>query len=148
MTLTENQTTMRPRVTVHKGATIATGEYSNVRMDYTVEVEVPSGMTPDDVIADLETMFDERILKQRETAQQRKDSSKPEEAGWKTLPWKKYAHGSGEWIPAETKGGERLLARLRGSNGVWLGKDYVYKLSESKSSGRVFIQRFPRKSGS
>jgi hypothetical protein len=144
----ENQTTMKPRVTVHKGATIATGEYSNVRMDYTVEVEVPSGMTAGDVIADLETMFDDRISKQRQTTQQRKDGAKPEEAGWEKLPWKKYTHGSGEWIPAETKGAEGLLARLQGSKGVWQGKDYVYKLSKSSSSGRLFIQRFPRRSGS
>jgi hypothetical protein len=103
--LAENQTTLRPRVIVHKGATIATGEYSNVRMDYTVEVEVPSGMTAGDVRADLETMFDERISKQRQTAQQRKDGAKPEEAGWKKLPWKKYTHGSGEWIPGRDERG-------------------------------------------
>lgn len=141
--MAENEAMERPRVIVHKGATIATGEYSNVRMDYTVEVEVPSGMTAGDVIADLEAMFDERISKQRQTAQQRKDGSKPEEAGWKTLPWRKYTHGPGEWIPAETKGAEGLLARLQGLKGVWQASDHVYKLSKSKSSGRLFIQRFP-----
>jgi len=140
--LTENQT--KPRVTVHKGATIATGEYSNLRVDYTVEAEVPSGMTAGDVIADLETMFDERISKARGTAQLRK-AAEPEEADWKTLPWKKYTHGPGEWIPAETKGAEGLLSRLQGSKGVWQGSDYVYKLSKSQSSGRLFIQRFRRR---
>lgn len=137
----ENQTTMRPRVIVHKGATIAAGEYSNVRMDYTVEVGVPSGMTAGDVIADLETMVDERISKQRETVQH--DGAKPDEAGWEKLPWKKYTHGSGEWIPAETKGAEGLLARLQVSKGVLQGSDHLYKLSKSNSSGRLFIKRFP-----
>jgi len=135
---------MRPRVIVHKGATIATAEYCNVRMDYTVEVEVPSGMTASDVITDLETMFDDRISKQRQTAQQ--DGGKPEEADWEKLPWKKYTHGPGEWIPAETKGAEGLLARLQGSKGVWQASDHSYKLSKSKSSGRLFTQRFPRRS--
>lgn len=137
----ESQTTLRPRVTVHRGATIATGEYSNVRMDYTVEV--PSGMTAGDVIGDLETMFDERISKQRETVQH--DGAKPEEADLEKLPWKKYTHGSGEWIPAETKGAEGLLARLQVSKGVWQASDHLYKLSKSNSSGRLFIKRFPSK---
>jgi hypothetical protein len=143
--MVENQMAMRPRVTVHKGATIATGDYSNVRMDYTVEVEVPSGMTAGDVIADLEDMFDGRIAKQRE-AQQRKDSSKPE-ADWEKLPWKKYTHGPGEWVAAETKAVEGLLAKLLASNGVWQGANHLYRLSKSKTSGRLFIKRFPRSEG-
>jgi len=135
----------RPKVVVHKGATIATGEYSNVRVDYTVETEVPSGMTASDVITDLETVFNERISKTRETDHY---GARTEEAGWEKLPWKKYVHGSGEWIAAETKGAEGLLARLQGSKDVWEGAAHLYKLSESKSSGRLFIQRFPRKSRS
>jgi len=74
--------------------------------------------------------------------------ARTEEAGWEKLPWKKYVHGSGEWIAAETKGAEGLLARLQGSKDVWEGAAHLYKLSEPKSSGRLFIQRFPRKSRS
>lgn len=135
----------RPKVIVHKGATIATGEFSNVRIAYAVEAEVPSGMTASDVIIGLETMFDDRISKQRETAQQHEDCAKPEGADWGKLPWKKYTHGLGEWVPAEMKGAEGLLARLQGSKGVWQASDHLYKLSKSKSSGRLFIQRFPKK---
>ena len=143
--MAEKEAMERPKVTVHKGATIATGEYSNVRIDYTVEAEVPSGKTASDVITTLETMFDERISKQRETAAQKHNvGAKPEEADWEKLPWKKYTRGSGEWIPSETKGAEGLLARLQGSKGVWQASDHSYKLSRSKSSGRLFIQRFQR----
>jgi hypothetical protein len=141
--LAENQTTMRPRVTVHNGATIATGEYSNLRVDYTVETEVPSGMTCNEVIGDLEAIFSERISKAR-GASQHGDSARAEEAGWEKLPWTKYAHGPGEWIPAEAKGAEGLLARVQASGGVWQGSAHVYRLSESKRSGRLFIKRFPK----
>jgi hypothetical protein len=132
------------KIIVHKGATIATREYSNLRIDYTVEAEVPSGMTAGDVIADLETMCDERISEQRQTAQQHNDRAKLEEVGWGRLPWKRYAHGSGEWIVAETKAAEVLLEGLQVSKGEMQRADYVYKLSKSESTGRLFIQRFPR----
>ena len=139
--LTENQAISRPKVTVHKGATIATGEYSNLRVDYTVETEVPSGMTCNEAIGDLEAILNERISKERETAQNPEGWNLAEE-DWAKLPWKRYVRGSGEWIAAETKGAERLLARVQAGNGVWRGKDYEYKLSKSESSGCLFIQRF------
>jgi len=141
--LTENQVTSRPTVIVHKGATIATGQYSNIRVDYTVEAEVPSGMTCNEVIVDLEAILNERISNERKTAQKSNDwNQDAEETSWAKLPWKRYVRGSGEWMAAETKGTERLLARVQAGNGIWQGKDYEYKLSKSESSGRLFIQRF------
>ena len=131
--------TSRLTVIVHKGATIATGQYSNIRVDYTVEAEVPSGMTCNEVIVDLEAILNERISSERKTAHWNQDA---EETSWAKLPWKRYVRGSGEWIAAETKGAERLLARVQAGNGIWQGKDYEYKLSKSESSGRLFIQRF------
>jgi len=140
VSLSQNQPILR--VTVHKGATIATGDYSNLRVDYTVEADVPSGMTAGDAIADIEAMCDERLLKAREAAH---DAVIPEEVESAKLPWKKYEDGVGEWVPAEAKGAEGLPGRLRSSKGVWQGKEYLYKLSKSQSTGRLFIQRFPRR---
>ena len=48
-------------------------------------------------------------------------------------------------IKRDVKGAEKLLGKLQADNGVWEAKDHVYKLSKSQSTGRLFIQRFPRR---
>ena len=131
------------RVIVHRGATIPTAEYSSLRVDYTVEAEVPSGKNPTDFVSELETMLEARISKQKEAARHWNDAP----AELEKLPWKKYERGPGEWIRAETAGAERLLANLQASNGLWQDSNYVYKFSEARSSGLRFIKRLPRRRG-
>jgi len=128
------------RVIVHRGATIPTAEYSSLRVDYTVEAEVPGGKTSSDLISELETTLEASISKQREAARHWNDAITAS-TELEKLPWKKYERGPGEWIRAETAGAEGLLAKLQASNGLWQDSNYVYKLSKSKSSGQLFIKR-------
>jgi len=128
------------RVIVHRGATIPTAEYSSLRVDYTVEAEVPSGKNASDFVSELETTLDASISKQRQAYDRNDVLIVPSDL--EKLPWKKYERGPGEWIRAETAGAEGLLAKLQASNGLWQNSNYVYKLSKSKSSGRLFIKRF------
>jgi hypothetical protein len=135
----------KTRIIIHKGATISTGQYSNERFDYTIDSEVPAELMPS-ILDDVDAVIDEKVSKQKTaiTTQITKTTA-ANTTDLNSLPWRKYKDSSGEWLFADTKGAEKLLAQVTASNGVWQDENFVYRLSKPESGGRRFIRRFPKR---
>lgn len=135
---------LKTRIIIHKGATISTGQYTNERFDYTIDSEVPSELMPG-ILDDVDAVIDEKVSKQKAAiTTQAAKSTAANTTDLNSLTWRKYKDSSGEWLFADTKGAEKLLAQLTASNGVWQDENFVYKLSKPESGGRRFIRRFPK----
>lgn len=135
----------KTRIIIHKGATISTGQYSNERFDYTIDSEVPADLMPR-ILDDVDAIIDEKVSKQKASITTQTANNPPATTDLNKLPWMKYADGSGEWIFADTKGAETLLANIEISRKeTWQDTEYLYKLSRSSRTNRSFIRRLPKK---
>jgi hypothetical protein len=150
------------RVTLHKGTTFPTGDFSSDRADYTIEADVPESATIKDgakslaAIKDwmtsLEIIVDEKLKEKKKLAVMRVPTASttkvpaatpqqpPAPPPLSALPWREYENNRGHWIFSNTPGAEKLLADLKAAkNSALTLEGYRYRI---QGDGK-FIARYP-----
>jgi len=141
------------RVRACRGITVPTGPDKWERGEWSIEADVPLGMTADEALRELENIVLARVsaLQQLAAPVSPRPTSQPSNLGpgetpeldpayLDTLGWTSFASGVGAWISRNTPGAKALSNELSRTETLTIGH---YKYRISKGQDREFINRFP-----
>ena len=141
------------RVRACRGITIPTGPDKWERGEWSIEADVPLGMTADEALRELENIVLARVsaLQQLAAPASPRPTSQPSNPGpgetpeldpayLDTLGWTPFASGAGAWIFRDTPGAKALSAELAKTSPLTIGH-YKYRLTRGQD--REFVNRFP-----
>jgi len=140
------------KVGVRKGVTMPTGNYESLRLDYSIETEIPADRDPQLALLDQEVFIDELLEKRKAQIKgkqvQHVEQPKPTPQQFSLdadfldlLPWRLYREGHrSSWIFSNTRGAELLVKAIEEKGTVTIDQ-FDYRFSGDKK----FIARNPAK---
>jgi hypothetical protein len=142
------------RVRACRGITIPTGPDKWERGEWSIEADVPLGMTADEALRELENIVLARVsaVQQLAAPASPRPTSQPSNPGPGETPeldptyldglgWKSFVSGGGEWIVRDALGAKALSDELDRKGGSLTIGNHQYKVTVGRD--REFINRFP-----